>query len=136
MEPSSASAPALLVLERNSEALEQELIEALQNRDWVGFSQGLCGLQTGSVPTALLAGLLRLADEIGESHAVLAMLDSNLTARDLSEVLKLDAPARRKSAYFANLEQTTSSLKGRLHKAMVSGKNYSRDSYYRYCLEN
>jgi hypothetical protein len=92
-----ASAEVVLVLERTQTALENELLEAINDRDWPRVSQGLLDFRAGawSVPTALLAGLLRLAHKIGEGPSALAALDSiNLNARELAEVLTMDALAR------------------------------------------
>ena len=49
----------MLVLERTQEVLEEELMEAINTRDWPRVSQGLQDFRAGgwSVPTALLAGI-------------------------------------------------------------------------------
>ena len=49
----------MLVLERTQEVLEEELMEAINFRDWPRVSQGLQDFRAGgwSVPTALLAGI-------------------------------------------------------------------------------
>merc|ERR1719387_3023405 len=78
----TSAGAAVLVLERTQEVLEEELMEAINFRDWPRVSQGLQDFRAGgwSVPTALLAGLLRLAHEIGEGSSALAALDT--LARD------------------------------------------------------
>jgi hypothetical protein len=96
---SSARAATSLVLgfERSQSAMEDQVLQALSNRDWPAVRRGVVDLKAsgGSVQTALLTGMLRLANEVGEREAALASLDSmNLSARDLAEVLLIEALAQ------------------------------------------
>lgn len=95
---SARSATSLvLTFERDPSVMEEQVLRALNAKDCPGARRALEDLKANGcyVQTALVTGMLQLANEVGERECAFATLDRlNLSARDLAEVLFVEALAR------------------------------------------